>query len=522
MNHSFLSIVPPFVAIILAFLIKDILISLFLGLYIGTLILNNFSFLDAFYQIFNNRFVEVLSKPSHIKIIIFTFFISGFIGVLRDSGGLHDLIDKIKIKIKTPKQGMFATWLSGIIIFFDGYASALLVGNSLKPLTDKLKISREKLSYIVDSTSAPIASIALSTWIGTEISLLENAYSTIDPTVSGMSLFLSSLPFRFYAIFTIFFVLFIALLDRDFGPMHKAETRARKFGKLSSDTAKQLQDEHVEFKGSSKVSWQKTGLSIFLMNIFIFFYIYISGSKAIGFEKPIKDILSASDTISSLMFGPVFGLLFFYFVNIKKLKINKTIESFMSGAKQVLIGIFILILAWGIASLCKDLNTASYIVGLVGNKIPSFLLPTLFFIIASLISFATGTSWGTMAIVIPILVPLTHTILEINGVQGYLYNNIMYASIASCLGGSCWGDHSSPISDTTLFSSMACGADLIDHVRTQTPYALTVALICIFIGFIPTALGINSFISLFLGIFVCYLTVRFIGKKNITATKKQS
>lgn len=514
---SILSIIPPVLAIVLAFIIKDVFISLFAGIFLGTIFLFNFKVFHAFYSVFNDRFVNVLVDESHIKILMFTLGMAGFIGILRRSGALVDLIDKVKNKISTPKQGMFATWLSGLIIFFDDYANSFLVGNTLRPLTDSLRISREKLSYIVDATSAPIASIALSTWIGTEISILQDSFISIDPKISGMSLFISSLPFRFYAIFTIFFVLFISILDRDYGPMSKAEKRARTTGALNDPKSTPMQDDKIDrfSKSLKNGKWFQAAIPLIAMILFISIFMYYSGAKAVGFDKPLKDILGASSTTSSLMFGPIVGIIVFYVLGFRLMKVHEAVESFISGTKLVLIAVFILTLAWSMGAICKDLGTAQYISSAIGDKIPPYLMPAIAFIIAAIISFATGSSWGTMAIVIPILVPLTHHILILNGINGSVFHNILFGTIGSSLAGACWGDHSSPISDTTLFSAMSCGADLMNHVKTQIPYALTVAGVSIFIGYIPIALGLSPYISITFGILACFLIIRFFGKKNL-------
>lgn len=518
---SFLSIIPPLLAIILAFIIKDVFISLFIGVFVGTIFLKHFNIFEAFYSVFNDRFVNVLIDDSHIKILMFTLGMAGFIGILRQSGALVDLIDRVKNKISTPKHGMFATWLSGLLIFFDDYANAFLVGNTLRPLTDKLKISREKLSYIVDSTSAPVASLALSTWIGTEISILQDSYSLIDPSISGMSLFISSIPFRFYSIFTIFFVLFICVLDRDYGAMAKAEHRARTTGALNGPKAVPMQDDKIDrfTKKIKNGKWFQAAFPLLAMILFISIFMYYSGANTIGFDKPLKDILGAASTTSSLMFGPVVGIIIFYILGFKLMSIHETVESFISGTKLVLIAVFILTLAWSMGAICKDIGTANYIITILGDKIPPYFIPSIAFILSAIIAFATGSSWGTMAIIIPILIPLTNHILISNGIETETFNNIMFGTIGSCLAGSCWGDHSSPISDTTLFSAMSSSADLMDHVKTQMPYALTVAGLSIFIGYIPIAFGINVYILIPIGILACFLIIRFYGRKNVNVLK---
>jgi len=513
---GWLSLLPPFVAIFFAFLLREVFISLFLGVYIGVLFLKDFNFLKAFYSCFNDKFAGVLADISHIKILMFTLGMAAFIGILRKSGALVDLVDRIKSFISTPKSGMLATWMGGLVIFFDDYANSLLIGNMLRPLTDKLRISREKLSYIVDATAAPVASLALSTWIGTEISLMQDAYSGIDPSVSGMALFIGTIPYRFYSILTIFFVFFICFLNRDFGPMKKAEIRARETGKVLADDAVPLQDyESEEFmKNMKNGRWYLAAISIVAMIVFIVGFIYYSGASVVGVDSPLNDILSNSETSSSLMSGPIIGILVFWVIGGRLFKLNEIIDTLIQGAKTVLIAVFILTLAWSIGLVCREIGTATFLISLFGDKISPVFLPAMTFVLSAITAFATGTSWGTMAIMFPIIVPLVHHVLGVHEVSPEISSSILYGTMGSILAGACLGDHSSPISDTTLFSSMASASDHIHHVKTQIPYALSAGAVSIFAGYIPIAMGVHWSISLIVGILMCFLIVRFVGKKN--------
>lgn len=513
---GWLSILPPILAILFALIFHEVLLALLLGVFSGVFILSGFNPITAIFSTFDDKLVSELADTGHIRILFFTIGMAGLIGLLRSSGALIDLIDRIRHRVQSPRSGMIATWVAGMLIFFDDYANSLLVGNMLRPLTDKLRISREKLSFIVDSTAAPVACMFISTWIGTEVSIMQESYQTIDPTVGGMALFFASTPYRFYPIFMLFFVLFVCITDRDFGPMHKAEMRARTTGKVLADNAVPLQDDEAQaFDERSKdAKWPVALFPVASMVIFIISYIYVSGAEAAGYNAPLMDILNESSASSSLMFGPILGVVVFAIMTIGKFSMQEFFGTFVKGAKTVMIAVFILTLAWSIGTVCKELETARYLVSLFGDSVPPIALPTLAFFLSAVTAFSTGTSWGTMAIIYPIIVPLSYHVIVATGSDPATTEMIMYAVLGSILSGATFGDHTSPISDTTLFSSMASGADHIDHVRTQMPYAVVVALIAVVFGYIPVSMGLNPVVANILGVIACFVLVRLFGKKN--------
>ena len=401
-----------------------------------------------------------------------------------------------------------------MIIFFDDYANTLIVGNTMRPYSDKLRISREKLSYIVDSTSAPIASIAIiSTWIGFEMGLISDAFAKLGIERNIYITFLQSIPYRSYCILALVVVPMIAWLKRDFGPMYKAEIRARTTGKLSRDGAKPLVDDIQTGSEIEMSSHWNALIPIGFVILVTAFGLYYHGYRTTG-PAPIYKIIAEADSFAVLMWAAFTGAILSVILSTfnSKLSFGKTMDAFVDGVKSMMMAMIILILAWSLGKVCEDLGTAGYVAGITEGILAPWLLPALTFVISAFISFATGTSWGTMAILVPIIIPVAAGII---GPELDANWNIMLATIGSVLAGSIFGDHCSPISDTTIMSSMTTGADHIDHVRTQMPYALVIAGVSILFGDILSGLGVNPFISLAIGVGVLYVIFRFAGKKVV-------
>ena len=522
-SFGWLSLLPPLVAIALALILRQVLPSLLIGVLLGATIYLGWNPVLGLMRMLDTYMLNALADRDHAAIVMFSLTLGGMVGVISRCGGSSGIVAKISQYARTPKSGAIATWFMGMLIFFDDYANTLIVGNTMRPYTDKLKISREKLSYIVDSTAAPIASIALiSTWIGFEMGLIGDAFSQLGIERNVYLTFLQSIPYRFYCVLALFVVPMIALMGRDFGPMLTAERRARSTGKVNRDGAQPLQEDITSADtGLVSSHWNALG-PILLVILVTALGLYWNGKQSAGADAELYQIIGAADSFSVLMWAAFCGALTAVILAVANspLKFGETLEAFVSGVKAMMLAMIILILAWSLGKICDDLGTAVFVSGVVKGSIAPWMLPALTFIISAFISFSTGTSWGTMAILVPIIIPVTFNLIVPDGITGpeavaYVENHwhIMISSIGSVLAGSIFGDHCSPISDTTIMSSMTSGADHIDHVRTQMPYALLIAVVAILLGDILSGFGFNPWISLTAGMAVLWVVFRFAGGK---------
>jgi Na+/H+ antiporter NhaC len=410
----------------------------------------------------------------------------------------------------------------GMIVFFDDYANSLIIGNMMRPITDKLRISREKLAYIVDSTAAPIASIVLiSTWIGYELGLINDGLKSIGSDANAYDVFLQTIPYRFYPIAAMFFVFLTSVMRRDFGPMYKAEKRASLTGQLTENNAKidGLKDTEDSIYTGDKARWYNGVIPIFIILFGTIAGMIYTGSIAIqktgGSDFSVQNIIGNSDSYSSLLWASfvasVVAILMSSWQRI--LKLNDAINAWQKGVQMMLVAAIILVFAWGISDITNQLKTADYLISILSDAIDPRFLPVLVFIVCSLISFSTGTSWGTMAIVMPIVIPLAAKMVEVSHLDASQTHLIINGVISSVLAGSVFGDHCSPIADTTILSSMASQCNHIDHVKTQLPYAMVVAFVCMLLGDIPTAFGMNPFVANGLIALVLFAVLYFFGKR---------
>jgi Na+/H+ antiporter NhaC len=389
----------------------------------------------------------------------------------------------------------------------------------MRPFTDKLKISREKLSYLVDSTAAPITSIALaSTWIGFELGLLNSSFGDLGIQENAYITFLAAIPYSFYSIMALIMVLAIALSGRDFGPMLHAERRSMHEGKVLRDNAKPLLDQELANlmpPEGVKSRWYNAIIPIVTMIVVLAIGLYIDGKLALGGgDHTLRDIIGASDSFDVLIWASfggatVAGLLA---IGGRILTIGATVDAFLVGFRAMIVGIIILTLARSLQLVTSDLHTADYIFHVTEEILNPRLLPAITFIIAALISFSTGTSFGTMAILVPLVIPLAYLVPSNAGLSEASQQAIFLGSIGAILSGAIFGDHCSPISDTTVMSSMASGADHIDHVRTQLPYGLLVAGVTLLTGYIPAGFGINPFVSNLISLGLLLLVIWRFGR----------
>ncbi|HUF88668.1 MAG TPA: Na+/H+ antiporter NhaC family protein, partial [Gemmatimonadota bacterium] len=503
---GWLALLPPLVAIALALVFREVVISLLAGVWLGALFLYDWNPLTALWRTLDTYIVGAIVDPGHAMILVFSLLLGGMVGIITRNGGTYGVVDRITRHATGPIRGQLAAYTMGLVIFFDDYSNTLIVGPTMRPLTDRLRISREKLAYIVDSTAAPVASIALiSGWIGVEVGLIGDAIDTLGLPYDPYTVFVHSIPYRFYPVFALIFVLMVILTDRDYGPMLKAELRARREGKVIGDDARPASDFDAEIlspKEGRPRRWYNAIVPIAVMALVTVGGMYTTGRDAVlsagETDLGLSNIFGNGDSYLSLIWGSfsACAVAFLMTLGQRILTLSETIEAWTAGMKAMLFAFVILVLAWALGAITLDIHTAAYLVDLLTGNLDPRLLPVIVFVLCALISFATGTSWGTMAIMMPVVVPLAVALsAEAGHVEAQTYR-ILLGAVSSVLAGSVWGDHCSPISDTTILSSMATSCDHIDHVRTQIPYALAVGFVAMLIGDIPTAYGVPPWISL--------------------------
>ena len=514
---GWLSIIPPLLAIVIALIFRRVIPALFLGIWIGAWAIAGLSFnglLVGLLEGFQIYVRDSLADSNNASIILFTLMIGGMVGIISKNGGTQGIVNRIVVWANSPQRGQLVTWLLGMVVFFDDYANTLVVGKTMRPVTDKLRISREKLAYIVDSTAAPVASLALvTTWIGYEVGLIGDAAAKIPGiTESAYSIFLNSIAYSFYPIFAIFFVFLVSFTRRDFGPMYKAELRARTTGQLTEPDA-ETQNE-VDDKEVTPIPGKPQRSINAIIPVLVLVFGVIIGLFATGEGDNIREIIGDADSYTALLWASLVGVLVAAVLSISQriLTLAQTIEAWYSGLKSMLFAMIILILAWSLSSVTEVLHTADYLVSILGESLDPGLIPFLIFLLAAATGFSTGSSWGAMGILMPLVIPLTWAVMQANDMADPEHFHILYSTVSCVLAGSVWGDHCSPISDTTILSSMASSCDHIDHVRTQLPYAMLVGGVAILLGTLPTGYGFPWWISLPLGMIILFTVIRFFGK----------
>jgi Na+/H+ antiporter NhaC len=531
-DPGWLSLLPPLVAIALALITREVVLSLFAGIWLAALLIAQFNPVTATMMSLDQFILEPLADSDHIAIVLFSLMLGGMVGVISRSGGAQGVVEVLRPAATTRRRGQFFTWFSGLLIFFDDYANTLIRGNTLRPMTDDLRISREKLAYIVDSVAAPIAVIApISTWVGFEISRIGDslraaAEQATDPAVQAQLLagannpfnvFLHSIPYLFYPIMAIVLVLLIALTGREFGPMLTAEKRALSGGGVFRPGAQLAADTEAALAGAPdgvEHRWYNALVPIGTVVLVALMALYYTGSQALEGTFGLREVIGEADPFRSLLWASFAGVVVAIGMAALQriLTLREGLEAWVGGMRSMLLAMVILVLAWGLGAATSELGTGTYLAALLGDALPLWSLPGLVFIIGALTAFATGTSWGTMAILFPVVVPLAVAMGAGIGFDGGDHYSILLGSIAAIMGGAVFGDHASPISDTTVISSMASGCDHIDHVRTQLPYALLVAVVAVVVGSVPTAFGLHPLISYVIGFALLYGALRVFGR----------
>ncbi len=515
---GWVSVLPAVLAIAVALLLRNVIPALLLGIWFGATTLHSFTpagagrgLLDSF-QVF---VTDAVADADHAAIILFTMMIGGMVGIITRNGGMARIVSVVVSRAKSAVSGQIAVWLMGLMIFFDDYSNTLVVGNTARPITDHLKVSREKLAYIVDSTAAPVVCIALiTTWIGYEVSLIDQAMKGIEELsgIPAYTVFLSSIPYSFYPILAVIFVLVVAASGRDFGPMYRAELRARR-GNVLSDMGNETPAMHSDELNA------KPNIPLRAINAFVPIIALIialpAGLYATGEGDTLTDIIGSADPYKAMMWASFIGALTAAAMSLAQriLSAHETVDAWYGGARATLLGMIVLVLAWSLSSVTAALNAQGYLVSILGDSLPIATVPAVVFILSAITAFATGTSWGTMGILMPLVVPLAWAVMSINGMTGPADMHVLHSSVACCLAGAVWGDHCSPISDTTILSSIASGCNHIEHVRTQLPYALLVGVVALLIGTVPGGYGLPPWISIIVGIAVLIAVLRVFGRR---------
>lgn len=536
---GWMTLIPPIIAIILAFITKNVILSLFVGIFSGTILMQFYYGTNILLAIVYG-FTDIvdyilgsLADPWNAGIILQVMTIGGLIALVTSMGGAQAVAESLAKRAKGPVSAQLITWALGILIFFDDYANALIVGPIMRPVTDKMKISRERLAFVIDATAAPIAGIALvSTWIGYEVGLINDAYQSIGQNVNAYGIFLQTIPYRFYNILMLLFVVVTSVTLREFGPMKKAQERARDTGMLIAENSEvEADEEKQEVLNEKKATIWNALIPIGSLIVFSFVGFYMNGRSAILtgdntllaqeiVNSPlsfvtIRETFGASDASVVLFQAALISSIIALIMGVSQdlFTFSKGIDIWIKGMKTLMITGVVLLLAWSLSTVMNELGTADYLVSLLGDAMPPVLLPTIIFILGAIISFSTGTSYGTMGILMPLAIPLASALDPGN-------SEFVIMSAGAVLTGAIFGDHSSPISDTTILSSMGAGSNLIDHVKTQLPYALAVGIISIVFGYIPSAMGLNIWIILPITFIAIIGMVFLLGKKVETTPNK--
>lgn len=520
-----LSILPPLIAIGLALLFKEVLLSLFVGVWAGAFIAGGLRLEGmlglgkALLATISHYLLEALHDTGHLSVILFSLLIGGMVAIISRNGGMAGVVERLTRYARTPRSAQLITWFLGIAIFFDDYANTLIVGNTMRSVTDRFRISREKLAYIVDSTAAPVASIAfITTWIGAELGYIGDGIQSV-PALAGTTpyaIFLESLKYSFYPILTLAFILMLILSQRDYGPMLRAEHRARRTGAVKAQSAELTEIEATEDLSpvaGAPLRARNAILPVLTVIVMTIIGLLDTGLGSIygelatppatdswaatwgamdgGFFGKLGEVIGAADSYVALLWASISGVVVALLLTVGQriMGLEQAMGSLASGLKAMFGAVMILTLAWALAITTEELHTADFLVELLGDRLNPYFLPPIIFVLAALVSFSTGSSWSTMAILYPIAIPLawyvaTQAGWETAAAQGLLYNVISIVLAASVL-----GDHCSPISDTTILSSLAADCHHIDHVTTQLPYALTVGGVSLVLGFLASLLG---------------------------------
>ncbi|QDT38908.1 Na+/H+ antiporter NhaC family protein [Stratiformator vulcanicus] len=533
-DYGWLSLLPAIVAVILAIATRQVIVALVGAIFAGALPLADWQPFTAAVRTVDTYIVGALvpvdgsaADPFYMQVILMTFFLGGLVGVLVRSGGAAGLIQPLLKFATTRERGQVLTAATGFLIFFDDYANTILVGGTMRPLTDRLKISREKLAFLVDATAAPIAGLAIvSTWVGVEIGYIGEGCKEagLNPD-SAYAIFLATLPYRFYPLYLIAFVFLIGWTGRDFGPMREAEARARDIEEAPAATT----DPSVEHNANeARPNIWNAAVPLAVLLISLTAGMIWAGTSSIAAEnidssfeaKPVEytvqNILDRSDSTRMLLLASAAASAIAVLMGVatRSTSLAELVAGWLTGVKSMVEAVTVLILAWAIATICDadHLGTATYLSGLATGIVSPAMLPAIAFVLAAVVALCIGSSWTTMALLIPSLMAIA---ADLNGGVPEPFSAVQLGTVGAVLAGAIFGDHCSPISDTTVLSSAASGCDHLRHVITQAPYAVTVAVISLVCGYVPSGFGVSPWLLLPIGFATIFLTIRVFGRKSV-------
>jgi len=556
-------LLPPLVAFSMAIVTKRVVLSLVVGIFAGALMMAGGNPFVALYQTWETHLWPTLADPGKLRVYSFTIFMGAMVGVVTISGGMRSLIGCLIPFASNRRRGQLAAWLMGMVIFFDDYASTILLGSTMRSLFDRLRISRAKLAYIVDSTSAPTASLALiSTWIAVEVDYISDGLvaSGIDGTLA-FEAFVYSIPYRFYVLTSLVLVPITVIMQRDLGAMHAAEATC-----VATKYVEEDDQSDATSVPQYRYSWLFAVVPIFAMLGVVVVALYVTGLQNLAEQTAargtvdlagmarIRQIIGAASSSVSLQYGALVGLAFAMGLPLltRTISLAKLNEGAASGIRIILPAVAVLWTASTLSRMTTDrsvngevetrpyqfqdhrLYAADYLTrlfsgdpgnpvdGNAANKnvdptsrqqISTAVMPTISFVIAAIVAFCTGTSYGTMGIILPMVIPLVCGMLSLNG-DVSLSDPILLATIAGVLSGAVFGDHCSPISDTTILSSQSSGCDHLTHVWTQAPYAALAAVTSIAIGTVPIGFGVSVWYLLPTQVIAMIACTRIFGRKT--------
>lgn len=538
------AVLPPLIAILVALFFRRLLVALGAAVWLGGAIAVGGNPLTGLWHGLSTYVWGSVAQTFNIYIIAFTLTLVGLVQLVTRMGGIAGLLERFQGFTRTRRSARITTAALGGAIFFDDYANTIVVGSSMRPITDARGISREKLAYIVDSTSAPIAGLAIiSTWVGYEVGLFGELSEQLGLGRSGYDIFFSIIALRFYCLLTLVFVVANAVLGRDYGPMLRAERRAAQgdVARAGASTLATANFAAAEPAPGIPHRWINAvlpvGFVVFAAVLGMFWSGWSAGDATIpalfggdvlgGWSAAAPDLLRWSawrdafgnaDSAKVLFWSSAGGALLAFALAFgqRLLSPREAVLAFGRTIPMMWLAVTILVLAWSIRAVCDDLGTSIYLVGVVRDLLAPTALPIVTFLLAAVVAFATGTSWGTMGILLPAMVPLAFYLTQ-GSPDAQL---ILFLCFGAVLDGAIFGDHCSPISDTTVMSSISSGCDHLDHVRTQAPYAVTTMIVAGLFGYVGVAFGLPPVAALVLGSVTLIGTMLAVGRSSDTLTSE--
>ncbi len=490
MYATFWALIPPVVAIVLALITKEVYSSLFIGILIGGLFYSGLSFETTITHVFQDGIIGVLSDSYNVGILVFLVVLGIMVCLMNKAGGSAAFGRWAEVHIKSRAGAQLATILLGVLIFIDDYFNCLTVGSVMRPVTDKHHISRAKLSYLIDATAAPVCIIApISSWAAAVTGFVEGE--------DGLSIFVRAIPYNFYALLTIVMMIALVVLNMDYGPMKTHEKNAQEKGDLYTTPDRPYANAGEEVVSSKG---KVVDLIFPIVSLIIACVIGMIWSGGFFTGESFIDAFSNSDASVGLAVGSFFAFvitILFYLIR-GAMKFSECMSCVPDGFKAMVPAILILTLAWTLKAMTDSLGAAEFVAGAMENAAGGLVnfLPAIIFLVGCFLAFATGTSWGTFGILIPIVVAVFAGTNE----------TMMIISISACMAGAVCGDHCSPISDTTIMASAGAQCNHVNHVSTQLPYAITVAAVS-FVTYLVAGFVQTAFIALPVGIVLMILTI---------------